>query len=118
MIVPECITQDSPDYISESGRIYYFNDMMMAYKGKAYPLRWDKEGLLIDFFDWDGDQYWIDCGEEVKRQYLNWLGMKLQTSIDLDSMSSNEIKDRIRNGLIDAQDVVDYYGNEWWDEQP
>ena len=51
---------------------YDFKTMMSYYKGDKYPLRYDDEGDIVDFFDWSGDQFWIDCGEATLKAYKSY----------------------------------------------
>ena len=39
-------------------------------------------------------------------------------NIDLEELSVAEIKVLIEDKKITNQDVVEFYNNEWWDEQP
>jgi len=43
-----------------------------------------------------------ECGHETEDLYL-------------DELSIQEIKALIANGSFTEQDVIDHYGNEWWD---
>ena len=38
--------------------------------------------------------------------------------LNFDELTASEIKNMITEGIITNRDVVDYYNNEWWDEQP
>lgn len=53
--------------------VYDFKAMMGYYKGNKYPLRYDEEGDIFDFFDWSGDQFWVDLGEDVLAQYKSYI---------------------------------------------
>jgi len=60
-------------YIFEiGGWVINFHTMMGCYKGDEYPLRYDSEGDLFDFFDYDGYESWIDLGEEVLMAYKSY----------------------------------------------
>jgi len=51
---------------------FWFEEMLMYChsEGKMIPLRYDTEGDLIDFFDFD-QGFWIDLGETVMDAYVN-----------------------------------------------
>lgn len=68
---PDCIMSQFPDF-SRNGVRYYFKEMMCVRNGEPYPLRYDDVGCVLDFFDWSGDKYWIDCGEKVTKVYNLW----------------------------------------------
>ena len=36
---------------------------------------------------------------------------------NFDELSTAEIKKMIADGLITNEDVIEFYGNEWWDEE-
>ena len=55
-------------------KVYNFEEMMAVdYHGRRFPLRYDTEGHILDFFDWAGDQFWIDCGETITSAYREYV---------------------------------------------
>lgn len=65
-----CLPDREPDF-KIAGFHYWFKEMMMydCHSDSPFPLRHDDEGGILDFFDYNGDKYWIDCGEEVYEAY-------------------------------------------------
>ena len=59
----------------EHVRMYWFKEMVVwnAYNNRMTPLKYDDEGDILDFFDFD-QGFWIDLGEEVLKEYRLLLG--------------------------------------------
>ena len=41
---------------------------------------------------------------------------EVKVYIDFDKYTTEEIKQFIKDGIVSKQEVIDFYGNEWWDE--
>lgn len=82
---------------------YWFKEMMMYchVTGKVIPLRYDEEGDIIDFFDFN-QGFWIDLGEEVHRAYTAYL----------DQLSSDEIVNTMESKVRDLVCYLSRHGDD------
>ena len=73
----DCLPDRKPDfsYAGNFATDFYFEEMMMYshYSGNPYPLKYDSVGGVLDFFDYDGDKFWIDCGEKATKMYQEYI---------------------------------------------
>ena len=45
------------------------------------------------------------------------MNQKTNTMYNFDNLTTKQIKELINNNLCTNQDVVNYYNNEWWDQE-
>ena len=45
------------------------------------------------------------------------MNQKTNTMYNFDNLTTIQIKELINNNLCTNQDVVNYYNNEWWDQE-
>ena len=69
-----CLPDRAPDFIL-GVECFWFEEMFMFNNAVhlPFPLKYSSKDNILDFFDYYGDKYWIDCGDKVLEAYHSWM---------------------------------------------